>query len=131
MRGMLPVLRVHACEQEPAAPVSALRGQSRASPALLYCSSKGVEATGYESTQRFVVKAVSQAVNAVTASFSQMVGATELRADLLKNEVLVTEWPSCGSHRTMCSQRLRPRRTSCWAAVPMAAFSGKTRRVGP
>ena len=50
-----------------------------------------MEATGYESTQGFVVRAGSQAVSAVTASFSQMVGAAELRADLLKNGVLVVE----------------------------------------
>ncbi len=91
MLGVLPVLGVHAFEQAPAAPVSAAGGQSAASPALLYCTGKGVEATGYESTQGFVVRAGSQAVSAVTASFSQMVGAAELRADLLKNGVLVAE----------------------------------------
>lgn len=91
MLGVLPVLGVHAFEQVPAAPVSAMGGQSTASSALLYCKGKGVEATGYESTQGFVVQAGSQAVAAVTASFSQMVGAAELRADLLENGVLVAE----------------------------------------
>ena len=91
MLGMLPVLGVHAFEQAPAAPVSAAVGAFPASPALLYCMGKGVEATGYESTQGFVVKVGSQAVKAVTASFAQMVGTAELRADLLKNGVLVPE----------------------------------------
>lgn len=91
MLGMLPVLGVHAFEQAPAAPVSAAMGAFTASSALLYCTGKGVEATGYESTQGFVVKVGSHAVNTVTASFAQMVGTAELRADLLKSGVLVPE----------------------------------------
>jgi hypothetical protein len=83
MLGVLPVLGVHAFEQAPAP-------TAKANP-LLTCKGKGVEATGYESTQGFVVQAGSQAVAAVTASFSQMVGAAELRADLLENGVLVAE----------------------------------------
>jgi hypothetical protein len=93
MLGMLPVLGVHAFESAPAAAVSVLIAGRPASavPALLYCNGKGVEATGYESSQGFVVKAGSQAVKAVTASFTQMAGAREVRVDLLKNGVLVEE----------------------------------------
>jgi hypothetical protein len=93
MLGMLPVLGVHAFESAPAAAVSVLTagGPGSAVPALLYCNGKGVEATGYESSQGFVVKAGSQAVKAVTASFTQMAGACEVRDDLLKNGVLVDE----------------------------------------
>lgn len=91
MLGMLPVLGVHAFEQAPAAPVSALGGQAAQAPALLYCAGKGVKATGYQSTQGFVVMAGSQAVQGVTPSFAQMAGISELRADLLENGVLVQE----------------------------------------
>ena len=84
MLGMLPVLGVHAFEQAPKAPAA------KAGP-VLTCKGKGVQATGYEASQGFVVRAGSQAVVAVTTSFSQMAGASELRADLLKNGVLVDE----------------------------------------
>jgi hypothetical protein len=83
MLGMLPVLGVHAFEQAPAP-------TAKASP-VLTCKGKGVQATGYEASQGFVVKAGSHAVKAVTASFAQMVGTAELRADLLKNGVLIPE----------------------------------------
>ena len=82
MLGMLPVLGVHAFEQAPKAPAA------KAGP-VLTCKGKGVQATGYEASQGFVVRAGSQAVAAVTATFNQMTGASELRADLLKNGVLV------------------------------------------
>ncbi len=84
MLGMLPVLGVHAFEQAPKAPAA------KAGP-VLTCKGKGVQATGYEASQGFVVRAGSQAVVAVTATFNQMTGASELRADLLKNGVLVDE----------------------------------------
>lgn len=84
MLGMLPVLGVHAFEQAPKAPAA------KAGP-VLTCKGKGVQATGYEASQGFVVRAGSQAVVAVTATFNQMTGASELRADLLKNGVLVAE----------------------------------------
>lgn len=84
MLGMLPVLGVHAFEQAPKAPAA------KAGP-VLTCKGKGVQATGYEASQGFVVRAGSQAVAAVTATFNQMTGASELRADLLKNGVLVAE----------------------------------------
>ena len=85
MLGMLPVLGVHAFEQPPQAPVG------KAAVRVLTCKGKGVLATGYDATQGFVVLAGSQAVSAVTPSFTQMTGANELRADLLKNGVLVAE----------------------------------------
>lgn len=85
MLGMLPVLGVHAFEQPPQAPVG------KAAVRVFTCKGKGVSATGYDSTQGFVVMAGSQAVSAVTPSFTQMAGANELRADLLKNGVLVAE----------------------------------------
>jgi hypothetical protein len=82
--GMLPVLGVHAFEQAPKVPAA------KAGP-LLTCKGKGVQATGYEASQGFVVRAGSQAVVAVTNAFNNMTGACELRADLLKNGVLVEE----------------------------------------
>jgi len=85
MLGMLPVLGIHAFEQPPQAPVG------KAAVRVLTCKGKGVLATGYDATQGFVVLAGSQAVSTVTPSFVQMAGANELRADLLKNGVLVAE----------------------------------------
>jgi len=65
MLGMLPVLGVHAFESAPGVSVSGLTaaGPAAAVPTLLYCKGKGVEATGYESTQGFVVCKWSQAVS--------------------------------------------------------------------
>jgi hypothetical protein len=84
MLGMLPVLGVHAFEKAPKAPAAEVG-------LLLTCKGKGVQATGYEASQGFVVRAGSQAVAAVTTSFTQMAGASELRTDLLNNGVLVEE----------------------------------------
>ena len=82
MLGMLPVLGVHAFEQ--AAPAAAVT-----SAALLHCKGKGVAATGYESSQGFVVKAGSQAVAASVPSMQQHVrGMFELRQELIGNGVL-------------------------------------------
>lgn len=82
MLGMLPVLGVHAFEQ--AAPVVAV-----SAAALLHCKGKGVAATGYESSQGFVVKAGSQAVAAAVPSMQQHVrGMFELRQELIGNGVL-------------------------------------------
>lgn len=64
MLGMLPVLEVHAFEAVP----SVAESVSQVSRQLLYCKGKGVEATGYESTQGFVVKQVSQSVSEVVPS---------------------------------------------------------------
>jgi hypothetical protein len=84
MLGMLPVLGVHAFEQAP-------KGPAANTTPVLTCKGKGVQATGYEASQGFVVRAGSQAVAAVTTSFTQMAGASELRTDLLNNGVLVEE----------------------------------------
>ncbi|MFM7848648.1 MAG: GIY-YIG nuclease family protein [Rubrivivax sp.] len=82
MLGMLPVLGVHAFEQ--AAPAAAAT-----SAAPLHCKGKGVAATGYESSQGFVVKAGSQAVAAAVPSMQQHVrGMFELRQELIGNGVL-------------------------------------------
>ena len=84
MLGMLPVLGVHAFEQAPKAPAA------KAAP-VLTCKGKGVQATGYEASQGFVVRVGSQAAATVTPSFAKMAGPSELRADLLKNGVLIAE----------------------------------------
>ena len=55
MLGMLPVLGVYAFEQAPKAPAA------KAAP-LLTCEGKGVQATGYEASQGFVVRSGSQAI---------------------------------------------------------------------
>jgi len=70
MLGMLPVLGVHAFEQAPIAVVpAAAPGQpAPVASTLLFCRGKGVEATGYESTQGFVVRKGSQAVADVVPS---------------------------------------------------------------
>lgn len=84
MLGMLPVLGVQAFEQSaPAATPSA---------PVLTCKGKGVLATGYESTQGFVVKTGSLAVVATVPSMAQHVrGMYDLREELIGNGVLVTD----------------------------------------
>ena len=84
MLGMLPVLGVRAFEQAPKAPAA------KAGP-VLTCKGKGVQATGYEASQGFVVRVGWQAAATVTPSFAKMAGPGELRADLLKNGVLIAE----------------------------------------
>ena len=82
MLGMLPVLGVQAFEQvAETAPSSSFE--------LLTCSGKGIQATGYESTKGFVVKAGSQAVGVAVPSMKEHVrGMYDLREDLIKNGVL-------------------------------------------
>jgi len=81
MLGMLPVLGVHAFEQAPAAAAAAVT--------LLQCKGKGAIASGYESSQGFVVKAGSQAVAETVPSMQQHVrGMYELRQELIENGVL-------------------------------------------
>ncbi|GAB4061308.1 GIY-YIG nuclease family protein [Uliginosibacterium sediminicola] len=81
MLGMLPVLGVHAFEQAVAVPV--------AGHTMLTCRSKGITATGYESTQGFVVKAGSQAVATVTPSMQEhMSRLLDERQVLIENGVL-------------------------------------------
>ena len=86
MLGMLPVLGVHAFEQAPKAPAA------KAGP-VLTCKGKGVQATGYEASQGFVVRAGSQAVvDSVHQSMAQHVrGMFNLRQELISNGVLVLQ----------------------------------------
>ncbi len=82
MLGMLPVLGVHAFEQAPKAPAA------KASP-VLTCKGKGVQATGYEASQGFVVRAGSQAVADTVPSMALHVrGMCDLRQELIGNGVL-------------------------------------------
>lgn len=82
MLGMLPVLGVHAFEQAPKAPAT------KSGP-VLTCKGKGVQATGYEASQGFVVRAGSQAVADAVPSMSLHVrGMYDLRQELIGNGVL-------------------------------------------
>lgn len=84
MLGMLPVLGVHAFEQAAPAAVAAAT--------LLTCKGKGVVATGFESSQGFVVKAGSHAVGEAVPSMQLHVrGMYELRQELIANGVLARE----------------------------------------
>ena len=85
MLGMLPVLGVHAFEQAPKVPAA------KAAP-LLTCKGKGVQATGYEASQGFVVRAGSQATATTVPSMAQHVrGMYDLRQELVSNGVLVMQ----------------------------------------
>ena len=85
MLGMLPVLGVHAFEQAPKAPAA------KAAP-LLTCKGKGVQATGYEASQGFVVRSGSQATANTVPSMAQHVrGIYDLRQELISNGVLVMQ----------------------------------------
>jgi hypothetical protein len=85
MLGMLPVLGVHAFEQ--------ISQPTRASAIhLLHCRGKGADATGYESTQGFVVKQGSRCV--LEHSPSMLTGASayyDQRLSLIERGVLVKE----------------------------------------
>jgi hypothetical protein len=84
MLGMLPVLGVHAFEQAAPAAVVAV--------ALLTCKGKGVVATGFESSQGFVVRAGSYAVGEAVPSMQLHVRSMyELRQELIGNGVLACE----------------------------------------
>jgi hypothetical protein len=79
MLGMLPVLGVHAFEQGGQQSKSASPTES-----LLTCRGKGVAASGFESTQGFVVKAGSHAVLNEVPSLEQHVpGVHSQRQDLI------------------------------------------------
>ena len=82
MLGMLPVLGVHAFEQAPKAPAAK-------AGSVLTCKGKGVQATGYEASQGFVVRAGSQAVADTVPSMAQHVrGMFDRRQELISNGVL-------------------------------------------
>ena len=84
MLGMLPVLGVQAFEQAPPA--------AAAAAPLLNCKGKGVQATGYEASQGFVVKVGSHAVAEAVPSMQQHVRSMfDLRQELIGNGVLVVE----------------------------------------
>ncbi|MEN9435840.1 MAG: hypothetical protein RIR09_495 [Pseudomonadota bacterium] len=83
--GMLPVLGVHAFEQAPKAPAAKAGTE-------LICKGKGVQATGYEASQGFVVRAGSQAVVDSAPSMAQHVcGMYDLRQELISNGVLAMQ----------------------------------------
>jgi hypothetical protein len=85
MLGMLPVLGVHAFEYAPKAPAA------NAGP-VLTCKGKGVQATGYEASQGFVVRAGSQAVADTVPSMALHVrGMYDLRHELINNGVLAPQ----------------------------------------
>ena len=85
MLGMLPVLGVHAFEQAPKAPAT------KSGP-VLTCKGKGVQATGYEASQGFVVRAGSQAVADTVPSMALHVrGMYDLRQELISNGVLAMQ----------------------------------------
>jgi hypothetical protein len=85
MLGMLPVLGVHAFEQTPKTPTA------KTSP-VLTCKGKGVQATGYEASQGFIVLAGSQAATNSAPSMEQHVrGIFDLRQELISNGVLATQ----------------------------------------
>jgi len=95
MLGMLPVLGVHAFELAPSSGASApvAPGVSAAvASSLLYCKGKEVAASGYESTQGFVVKSGSFAVAEVVPSLLENWPARiAQRRDLLEAGVLVPD----------------------------------------
>ncbi len=69
----------------------ALVPTAKASP-VLACKGKGVQATGYEASQGFVVKAGSQAVAEPVPSMAQHVrGMYDVRQELIANGVLALE----------------------------------------
>jgi hypothetical protein len=85
MLGVLPVLGVHAFEQAPKSPAA------KAGP-VLTCKGKGVQATGYEASQGFVVREGSQAVAESVPSMAQHVrGMFDLRQELISNGVLAMQ----------------------------------------
>lgn len=95
MLGMLPVLGVHAFERAPSyvAAAHATSGVAAANASsVLYCKGKDVVASGYESTQGFVVKSGSFAVVEVVPSLRENWPARiAQRRDLLEAGVLVQD----------------------------------------
>lgn len=85
--GMLPVLGIHAFEQSP---LKATKGQT----SVLTCQGRGVTASGYDTPQGFVVKSGSFATDDEVPSLKLFPNVVALRAELLKNGVLVSEGKS-------------------------------------
>jgi hypothetical protein len=85
---MLPLLGVHAFEQSP------LTTRRNEGPALT-CKGRGVEATGYDTPQGFVVRSGSLAAKDEVPSLGQhFPRASEHRAVLAQNGVLVADGPN-------------------------------------
>jgi len=87
---MLPVLGIHAFEL----PVAQTAGNKEVTAPLLRCERKGVIATGYDTTQGFVVKAGSTAVSIdrETPSFSvHLAPVQKMRQDIIARGVLKPE----------------------------------------
>ena len=83
--GMLPVLGIHAFEKSS---LMTVKGET----SVLTCHGRGVTATGHDTPQGFVVQAGSSAAAAEVESLQKHFPSTcELRADLLKNGVLILE----------------------------------------
>lgn len=80
MLGMLPVLGIHAFEM----PQDSTASDDRT---ILYCTKKGIKASGYESTKGFVIKAGSQAAGKVGTSCQ----TGHIRQELLESGVLKVE----------------------------------------
>jgi hypothetical protein len=82
MLGMLPVLGIHAFEK-----VATLADITMND--LLTCRGRGIVATGFESSQGFVVKAGSQSVSETAPSMQEHVrGMFDIRQELIANGVL-------------------------------------------
>ena len=123
MLGMLPVLGVRAFEQAPKAPAA------KAGP-VLTCKGKGVQATGYEASQGFVVQAGSQAVLDTVPSMALHVrGMFDLRQELIGKGVLAMQGGCTSSRRTTALAPPARQPPWCWAAAPMGGWSGR-RRMG-
>lgn len=85
MLGILPILGINSFETSPAKPISSLAP-------TLKCSGKGVAATGYETTQGFVVKNGSTAVIDTAPSMSEHIRTIfDIRVDLIKRGVLIEQ----------------------------------------
>ena len=83
--GMLPVLGIHAFEQSPP------KGTKGQTPDLT-CHGRGVTASGQDTPQGFVVQAGSFAAKDEVPSLKEhFPNVIELRADLLKSGVLISE----------------------------------------
>lgn len=83
MLGMLPILGIHAFEQNTAQLPSA-------SANLLVCAGRGAHATGYDTPQGFLVQTGSSVAESTTPSLQEHAPAiVELRKDLVLNGVLV------------------------------------------
>jgi hypothetical protein len=83
--GVLPVLGIHAFEQSP---LRSAKGETTA----LTCQARGVMATGHDTPQGFVVQAGSFSTKDEVPSLKERFpNVIELRADLLKSGVLVSQ----------------------------------------